>query len=66
MQPTLPEELRLLQQSVRQFVEEKLQPLEREIEAKDEISRPVIDAMAAPCACGKIPWNGRTSGSVRR
>ena len=47
MQPTLPEELRLLQRSVRQFVEEKLQPLEREIEAKDEISRPVIDAMAA-------------------
>ena len=47
MQPTLPQDLQLLQRSVRQFVEEKLQPLEREIEARDEIPRSVIDAMAA-------------------
>ena len=47
MDPTLPEDLQLLQRSVRQFVEEKLQPLEHQIEAKDEIPRSVIDAMAA-------------------
>ena len=47
MDPTLPEELQLLQRSVRQFVEEKLQPLEHQIEEKDEIPRSVIDAMAA-------------------
>src|SRR5207247_2389488 len=32
--------------SVREFVEERLSPLEREIEEKDEIPRSVIDAMA--------------------
>ena len=47
MDPTLPEELQLLQRSVRQFVEEKLQPLEHQIEAKDEIPRSLIEAMAA-------------------
>src|ERR671937_3292265 len=47
MDPTLPEELQLLQRSVRQFVEEKLQPLEHQIEEKDEIPRSLIDAMAA-------------------
>lgn len=47
MDPSLPEDLQLLQRSVRQFVEEKLAPLEREIEERDEIPRAVIDAMAA-------------------
>ena len=46
MEPVLPEELVMLQSSVRQFVEERLLPLEREIEEKDEIPREVIDAMA--------------------
>src|SRR2546428_9316495 len=46
MNTTLPEELQLLQRSVRQFVDDRLTPLEREIEEKDEIPRPVIDAMA--------------------
>ena len=46
MDPTLPEELVLLQRSVRQFVETNLAPHEREIEEKDEIPRSVIDAMA--------------------
>ena len=43
----LPEELQLLQRTVRQFVEEKLRPREREIEERDEIPRAVIDEMAA-------------------
>jgi acyl-CoA dehydrogenase len=42
----LPEELELLQRTVRQFVEEKLRPHEREIEEREEIPRAVIDAMA--------------------
>src|SRR5881296_4198752 len=47
MDPVLPEELVMLQRSVRQFVDDRLSPLEREIEEKDEIPREVIDAMAA-------------------
>ncbi|OLC20734.1 MAG: hypothetical protein AUH33_03145 [Chloroflexi bacterium 13_1_40CM_68_21] len=46
MNTALPEELQLLQRSVRQFVDERLAPIEREIEEKDEIPRAVIDAMA--------------------
>src|SRR2546427_7374677 len=46
MEPVLPEELVMLQRSVREFVETQLAPLEREIEEKDEIPRAVIDAMA--------------------
>jgi len=37
----------MLQRSVREFVEQKLAPLEREIEDNDEIPRQVIEAMAA-------------------
>lgn len=43
----LPEELRLLQRSVREFVEARLQPREREIEERDEIPRELLDEMAA-------------------
>src|SRR5207248_8227509 len=46
MDPTLPEELVMLQRSVREFVEKRLVPLEREIEEKDEIPRSLIEAMA--------------------
>src|SRR2546427_3684125 len=46
MNTNLPEELHMLQRSVRQFVDDRLTPLEREIEEKDEIPRAVIDAMA--------------------
>ena len=46
MEPVLPDELVMLQRSVRQFVDEQLAPLERQIEEKDEIPRSVIDAMA--------------------
>ena len=45
MNPVLPEELQLLQRSVREFVEQKLDPYSREIEDKDEIPRALIDAM---------------------
>jgi acyl-CoA dehydrogenase len=47
MDPFLPDELLMLQRSVRQFVDEQLAPIEREIEEKDEIPRSVIDAMAS-------------------
>ena len=43
----LPEELRLLQRSVREFVETRLQPREREIEERDEIPRELLDELAA-------------------
>src|SRR5207245_9280589 len=46
MNTALPEELQMLQRSVRQFVDDRLTPLERDIEEKDEIPRAVIDAMA--------------------
>jgi len=47
MDTELPEDIRLLQKTVRQFVEETLAPHEKEIEEKDAIPRPLIDAMAA-------------------
>ncbi|MBI3522879.1 MAG: acyl-CoA dehydrogenase family protein [Chloroflexi bacterium] len=46
MDPTLPEELVLLQRTVRRFVEERLEPLSRSIEESDAIPRGAIDAMA--------------------
>ncbi len=42
----LPEDLVLLQRTVRQFVEERLQPREMEIEESGEIPRPLIEEMA--------------------
>ncbi|HEY8758497.1 MAG TPA: acyl-CoA dehydrogenase family protein, partial [Candidatus Limnocylindria bacterium] len=46
MDATLPDELQLLQRSVRAFVEEQLVPRGEEIEKSDRIPRDVIDAMA--------------------
>jgi alkylation response protein AidB-like acyl-CoA dehydrogenase len=46
METSLPEELVLLQKSVRAFVEQRLLPHEREIEERDEIPRALIDEMA--------------------
>ncbi|MDP9266635.1 MAG: acyl-CoA dehydrogenase family protein [Chloroflexota bacterium] len=43
----LPEELRLLQRSVRKLVEQRLEPRSREIEERDEIPRDVIGEMAS-------------------
>ncbi len=42
----LPEELVLLQRTVRQFVEERLLPHEHEIEEREQIPRSLIDEMA--------------------
>lgn len=46
MDPDLPEELRLLQRTVREFVETRLRPHEREIEERDEIPRALLTEMA--------------------
>ena len=46
MDAALPEELQILQRSVRSFVEEQLVPRADEIEKSDRIPRDVIDAMA--------------------
>jgi len=46
MDVSLPEELVLLQKSVRAFVEKRLLPHEREIEDRDEIPRALIEEMA--------------------
>jgi acyl-CoA dehydrogenase len=46
MDAVLPDELVMLQRSVRRFVDEQLAPLERQIEEGHEIRRSVIDAMA--------------------
>jgi acyl-CoA dehydrogenase len=46
MDTSLPEELVLLQRTVREFVEQRLLPHEREIEERDEIPRALIDEMA--------------------
>ncbi|HEV8230372.1 MAG TPA: acyl-CoA dehydrogenase family protein [Candidatus Limnocylindria bacterium] len=45
MQPDLPEDLRLLQRTVRAFVDDVLAPREKEIEEKDEIPRELIARM---------------------
>ncbi|MDE3112139.1 MAG: acyl-CoA dehydrogenase family protein [Chloroflexota bacterium] len=42
----LPEELVLLQRTIRQFVEERLRPHEMEIEEREDIPRSLIDEMA--------------------
>ena len=43
----IPEELRLLADTVRDFVRERLQPIERQVERDDAIPKFVIDEMAA-------------------
>jgi alkylation response protein AidB-like acyl-CoA dehydrogenase len=47
MSDDLPEDLVLLQRTVREFVEQKLLPHEREIEQKGEIPRALLDEIAA-------------------
>ena len=46
MNPVLPDDLLMLQRSVRQFVEAALAPLAKQVEERDEIPRSAIDAMA--------------------
>lgn len=63
----LPEELRLLQQSVRRFVDETLAPHEREIEEKDEISGDLIRAMGDAGLFGighDERWGGQGFGKL--
>lgn len=58
----LPEELRLLQRSVREFVETRLQPREYLIEERDEIPRELLDEVAAMGLFG-IGYPERYGGS---
>ncbi len=67
MDVELPEDLRLLQRSVRQFVDETLAPHEREIEEHDEIPRSLIDAMAGAGLFGighDERWGGQGFGKL--
>ena len=67
MDPDLPEELKLLQTSVRKFVDETLAPHEKEIEDKDEISRELIGAMGAAGLFGighDEKWGGQGFGKL--
>jgi acyl-CoA dehydrogenase len=58
----LPEELRLLQRTVREFTEDVLQPHSREVEEKSDIPRSLIDAMARVGLFG-IPFAEEFGGS---
>ncbi len=63
----LPEELRLLQTSVRKFVDETLAPHEREVEEKDEIPRALITAMGEAGLFGighDEKWGGQGFGKL--
>jgi len=63
----LPEELRLLQSSVRKFVDETLAPHEKEVEEKDEISRSLIAAMGESGLFGighDEKWGGQGFGKL--
>src|SRR5919206_750960 len=63
----LPEELQLLQKTVRAFVEQQLAPHEKEIEEKDEIPRALIDAMGEAGLFGighDERWGGQGFGKL--
>jgi alkylation response protein AidB-like acyl-CoA dehydrogenase len=63
----LPEELRLLQTSVRKFVDETLAPHEKEVEEKDEISRELLTAMGGAGLFGighDEKWGGQGFGKL--
>jgi alkylation response protein AidB-like acyl-CoA dehydrogenase len=63
----LPEELRLLQTSVRKFVDEALAPHEKEVEEKDEIPRALISAMGEAGLFGighDEKWGGQGFGKL--
>ena len=67
MDVELPEDLQLLQKTVRKFVEEKLQPHEKDIEAKDEIPRSLITAMGEAGLFGighEERWGGQGFGKL--
>jgi alkylation response protein AidB-like acyl-CoA dehydrogenase len=63
----LPEELKLLQTSVRKFVDETLAPHEKEIEEKDAIPRELITAMGGAGLFGighDEQWGGQGFGKL--
>jgi alkylation response protein AidB-like acyl-CoA dehydrogenase len=63
----LPEELRLLQTSVRKFVDETLAPHEKEVEEQDEIPRALITAMGEAGLFGighDEKWGGQGFGKL--
>src|SRR5438309_10513049 len=63
----LPEELQLLQKTVRTFVEQQLAPHEKEIEDKDEIPRALINAMGEAGLFGighDEKWGGQGFGKL--
>jgi alkylation response protein AidB-like acyl-CoA dehydrogenase len=63
----LPQELKLLQTSVRKFVDETLAPHEREIEEKDAIPRELITAMGGAGLFGighDEQWGGQGFGKL--
>ena len=63
----LPEDLKLLQTSVRKFVDETLAPHEKEIEEKDEIPRTLITAMGEAGLFGighDEQWGGQGFGKL--
>jgi alkylation response protein AidB-like acyl-CoA dehydrogenase len=63
----LPEELKLLQTSVRKFVDETLAPHEKEIEEKDAIPRELITAMGRAGLFGighDEQWGGQGFGKL--
>ena len=67
MDTDLPEDIQLLQKTVRKFVEEKLAPHEKEIEEKDEISRELIAAMGEAGLFGighDERWGGQGFGKL--
>lgn len=63
----LPEELQLLQRTVRKFVDEKLAPHEREIEERNEIPRSLISEMGRAGLFGighDERWGGQGFGKL--
>ena len=67
MDLALPEELQLLQKTVRKFVDEKLLPHEKEIEEKDAIPRELITAMGQAGLFGighDERWGGQGFGKL--
>ncbi len=67
MNPILPEELVLLQRSVRKLVDERLSGLSSQIEERDEIPREAIDAMADAGLFGvghPEEWGGQGFGKL--
>ncbi|HEY6958589.1 MAG TPA: acyl-CoA dehydrogenase family protein [Candidatus Limnocylindria bacterium] len=63
----LPEELQLLQRSIRKFVDEKLAPHEKEIEERNEIPRSLISEMGGAGLFGighDERWGGQGFGKL--